>query len=497
MLDNLLNGLLLVLTFKGMLVLTIGVILGILVGAMPGIGPAPAVAIMLTFTYTMRPELALILLVSVYLASQYGGCISAITIGVPGDAGGAATVLDGYEFTKKGIPGKALGISLYSSVIGGFIGLIVLIFMSEILVKVALRFGPAEYFALGFFGLSIVSSITGRSVAKGFVAMFFGLFVAMIGLDPLVGCSRMTFGIPYLEDGLPLIPVLLGLFAVSEVFLVVEKINPLKAMQSKDLSDELPTLREMRKLGTTICRSSLIGIIIGAIPGAGASIASFVAYNEAKRFSKHPEEFGKGAPEGVAAPESANNASVTGALIPLLTLGIPGSATAAVLLGALMLHGLRPGTQLFTTNADVLYAMYWGLMIGNIIMLFIGVWGRKLWVKVVSAPSSLLMPLIFGLAVIGSYSINNDTTDVVVMFIFGLVGYLFKKKGLPVAATVIGFILADMVEMSFRRALTMSDGNLGIFFTQPIALLFIVLGIFSFVVPLMRERMKRKAAAND
>jgi len=488
MFEHFLLGMQLVLDPWILLTLFVGVIVGILIGVLPGIGPAPTVALLLPFTYTMTPLASLVLLCSVYLASQYGGSITSICIGVPGEASSAATILDGYALTKKGLPGKALGVSLVASCSGGLIGTILLIALSWPLVNFALRFGPAEYFALACFGLSIVSSVTGPSVAKGFIATFIGLFLATIGMDQLTGNPRLTFGIRNLIGGIELIPLLIGLFAVSEVFKGVEEIGPISL--ARNISSKLPNARELKSISGVTIFSSAIGTLVGTIPGAGATIASFISYNEAKRFSRKKDQFGRGCLEGVAAPEAANNASVCGALIPLLTLGIPGSATTAVMLGALMIHGLRPGQELFSASGGVVHGLFATLLIANIIMFFIGLIGTRLWIKAIKTPPAYLLPIIFIFAFIGAYSINNNPFDVWMMMLFGVIGYVFKKLDYPVVATVIAFVLEPLAEMSFRRALILSDGNVSIFFTQPISLFLIILAIISFLYPLLRSKSR-------
>ena len=488
MISNLILGFQVLLDPSVLLILVLSVMLGILIGVLPGIGPAPTVALLLPFTYDMPPLTSLIMLCSVYLASQYGGSITSIAIGVPGEASSAATILDGFALTKKGFPGKALGVSLVASCTGGMIGTLFLIALSWPLVNFALKFGPAEYFALACFGLSIVSSVTGPSIVKGFVATFIGLFLATIGMDQLTGNPRLTFGITNLIGGIDLVPLLVGLFAVSEVFKGVEEIATVSA--AKNISSKLPNLRDLRSIAGTTIFGSLIGTIVGAIPGAGATIASFIAYNEAKRFSKKRAQFGKGCLEGVAAPESANNASVAGALIPLLTLGIPGSATTAVLIGAFMIQGLRPGHELFMEKAQIVYGLFSSMLIANFVMFFVGLLGTKLWIKAIKTPPAYLFPIIFAFAFIGAYSINSNPFDIWVMMFFGFWGYLFKKLDFPVVATVIAFVLEPLAEMSFRRALILSDGNLGIFVTEPISLVLIILAFFSFVYPLIRSLKK-------
>ena len=353
LLTNLQGGLTYVLGVVPILTIILGVSMGIIAGATPGLSPSMGVALLVPFTYTMPPTLALILLVSIYIAANYGGSITAVTINAPGTPSSVVTSFDGYPLTKKGKPGMALGVSLVASTVGGIIGTLILILFSGPLAKVALDFHPAEYFALAIFGLSTVASLGGKNWIKAFIAAMFGLLLNTIGIDPISGVSRFTFGLSFLYDGFALIPALIGLFALSEIFKQLEHGN-LSSRGATDSTQEWPTIGTYWRLKITILRSSLIGTIIGIFPGAGATIAAFISYDVSKRFSKKPDEFGKGSLEGVAAAEGANSSSVGGALIPLLTLGIPGSASTAVLIGALMIHDLTPGPLLFKSNPEII-----------------------------------------------------------------------------------------------------------------------------------------------
>ncbi|MFH1410923.1 MAG: tripartite tricarboxylate transporter permease [Patescibacteria group bacterium] len=495
--DNLLIGINVAVTIKSFIAIGAGVLMGIFVGAMPGLNAATGVALLLPFTYGLDPSTAMILLCALYTAAEYGGSITAIAIGTPGTPAAVATTFDGYPLTKKGMPGKALGTSIIASTFGGIFSTICLIVLSVPLVKFALKFGPTEYFALGIFGLTIVSSLIGKSVIKGFIATMVGLMLNMVGDDEMTGFSRYLFGVAELFEGIPLVPVLIGLFAISEVFVIIEELSPMHRFREK-ISSALPTAREIRKMARVIIQSSIIGTVIGVVPGAGASVANLVAYAEAKRISKEPEKFGSGVLEGVAAPEAANNATVGGALIPLLTLGVPGSGTTAVLLGGLMLHGLIPGPQLFSRNPDVIYGLFVSLFIINFVMLFAGLLGTKLWTQVTATPKGILATLILAIAFIGSYGINNDMFGVWVMLITGLMGYLMRRFGFPVPPVVIAMVLGKMVETNLRRALLISDGSYKIFFTSPIAIGLFLLSFLSFFWPFIREhRRKKKLVMNS
>jgi putative tricarboxylic transport membrane protein len=492
LLQNLGYGFSLLLGWQPLVVVAIGIILGIFVGAMPGLAPSTGVALLVPFSYTMSPGLALILLVSIYLAANYGGSITAVLINTPGTPSAAVTAIDGYPLTRKGEPGKGLGTALVASTIGGTIGAIILIFFSVPLAKVAVKFHPADYFALAIFGLSTVASMAGKNVLKTFAAIVFGLFLNTIGMDPISGVERFTFGVDRLYDGFALIPALIGLFALSVVFAQFEEYQfGQKAI--KAISSKLPSVKEFWKIKLAIFQSSLIGTIIGIFPGAGATIATFISYDIAKRASKTPEQFGNGSLEGVSAAEAANSSSVGGALVPLLTLGIPGSATSAVLLGAFMIHDLNPGPQLFVNHPDIVYGIFASLIVGNVIMLMLGLLGTRFFVKVVTVPDSILYPMIFIVAVMGSYSISYSLFDVGACIGFGIIGWIFKRYGYPVAPVVLGIVLGKMIEENFRRAVMMDGWT--IFFTRKLSLIVLILGLLSFAWPLYQNYTRRKQDA--
>jgi len=362
-LSNLLNGIILVANWMPLLMVVVGTILGITVGVLPGLSPAMGVALLVPFSYGLDPLNALILLTAVYAAANYGGTITAIAINTPGTPSAIVSTFDGYPLTQQGQPGRALGASVIASTIGGIFGTLILIFFSAPLAKAALSFGPPEYFALAVFGLTIVSSMSSGNWIKAFIATLFGLLLNTVGMDPFTGYPRFTFGLAELSDGFSFIPALIGLFALSEIFLSMEKTNVVADLFKK-VSGKMPGVKEMWGMKRVITQSSVLGTIIGVIPGAGATIAAFISYNEARRTSKHPEKFGKGALEGVAASGAATSGSVGGALVPLLTLGIPGSASTAVLIGALMLHGLTPGPELFKSDANIVYGLFASLFFG-------------------------------------------------------------------------------------------------------------------------------------
>ena len=487
--ENLINGIHLLIGWEPLLVIISGVMMGILVGVLPGLSPAMGVALLVPFSYGLDPLFALILLVSVYSAANYGGTITAIAINTPGTPSAIVSTFDGYPLTQKGEPGKALGTSVVASTIGGFFGTIVLIFFSVPLAKAALSFGPAEYFALAVFGLTITSSLSKGNWIKAFMATLMGLLLNTVGMDPFTGYLRFTFGIPELVDGFSFIPALIGLFALGEIFLQIENSTEIKESLKK-VSGKMPKFKELWNIKWTIAQSSILGTLIGVIPGAGATIAAFIAYNEAKRISKHPEEFGKGAIDGVAASGAATSGSVGGALVPLLTLGIPGSAATAVLIGALVLHGLTPGPELFKGNAPIVYGIFGSMLIAYTAMFFFGFLGNQLWIKIIKAPKSVLYPVILAIAFIGSYSVGNSMFDVWSCFGFGIFGWILRRYNFPTPPVILGLILGFLAETNFRRALLMSDAS--IFFTRPISAIMLILAALSLIYPIAKPYFKRK-----
>ncbi|MHC4179755.1 MAG: tripartite tricarboxylate transporter permease [Planctomycetota bacterium] len=489
--DNLVFGFGTLMGWKPILIIAMGVVVGILVGAMPGLSPSTGVALLVPFSYTMSPALAVILLVSIYIASNYGGSITAVLINTPGTPAAAATALDGYPLTARGEAGKGLGMSLIASTVGGMFGTIILIAFAVPLARLAIGFHPADYFALAIFGLTTVGSLGGGNVAKAMVAVLAGLLMNTVGLDPISGVSRFTFGIDELYDGFSLIPALIGLFALSVVFSALEK-GQLGKRVVESVSGRFPTIPESFKVKYTIARSSVLGTIIGIFPGAGATIASFISYNLAQRTSKEPETFGKGAMDGVAASEAANSSSVGGALIPLLALGIPGSATDAVLIGALQLHDITPGPLLFETNPEIVYGIFASLLIANVVMLALGIFGVRIFAKVVEVPTSVLYPMILVIALIGSFAVRGSFFDVGACFAFGVVGWIFKRYGYPVAPVVLGIVLGGLLEENFRRAVMM-DGPT-VFLTEPLAATMLIVAAVLFAWPIYKNTKAKRAA---
>lgn len=489
--QHLQDGMQAVMGLQPLLMILFGVLLGIVVGVLPGLSPSIGVALLLPATYGLDPMSALVLLVSIYLAANYGGSITAIAINTPGTPGAVATTFDGFPLTQQGKPGLALGVSLVASTVGGLIGALLLMLFSIPLAKAALGFESYEYFALGVFGLTIISTLSGDQPLKGIMASLLGLLLAGIGYDPELPFSRFTLGFHQLNDGITFIPALIGLFALAEILHTIEKgWENSGERQSEGSSGRLPALGLLWKLRGVMARSSVLGTFIGSIPGAGGTIATFIAYDAARTTSRNPEEFGKGSLEGVAAPEAANNGSVGGALIPLLTLGIPGSASTAVLMGALMVHRLAPGPDLFQKQPDVVYGLYISLLLANLVMFAVGLGGNRLWVKIIAAPRSVVYPMIISLSFVGSFFVRNSLFDAGLCLVFGILGWILKRHGFPTAPVVLGLILGPMVEENLR--LSLARGDWIIFFTRPVAIFLMVLSLLSFFGPALQRRFRNR-----
>lgn len=485
--EMLLAGFASVLHWKSLMMVFFGVTGGIMVGSLPGLTATMGVALLVPFTFGLPINQAMGMLLGIFSGAIYGGSISAILIRTPGTPAAAATLLDGYPMAKRGEAGRALSMSVFASFVGGFTGALIMSFLSPQISKVALKFGAPEYFALAVFGLSIIISVSGNSIIKGIIAGFFGLLISTIGFDPISGFPRFTYGSMDLFEGPAFIPTLIGLFAFSEVFKGVETITSKQRVENK-LNRLFPEWKDIKASWRDILKSSIMGTFIGSIPGAGSDIAAFVGYSEAKRRSKTPENFGTGTIEGVAAAEAANNACTGGAMIPMLSLGVPGDAVTAVLLGAFVVQGLQPGPLLYRDHLDVVYAVFAAMMIANIVMFIVGSFGARLFAKVITVNRSILLPVIFVLSVVGSFSMRNSMFDVWVALIFGVIGYFLQRYNFPVSPILLALILGPMAESNLRRAMVISDGNPLVVFTRPISALFLVLGVVSLVSSVMRQR---------
>jgi len=484
-------------SMQAILGLILGVLGGIFIGVVPGLGATMGVAVLLPLTFGMEPAAALIMLSAVFTAAIYGGCITSILLHTPGTPANAASALDGYQMTLQGQGLRAIGAATIGSMVGGTFSAIMLLFLAPPLARASLVFSAPEFFLIALFGLTIIGSLAGDNMIKGLLSGLFGLAIGIIGFDQIYGVRRFTYGITALEAGISLVPALIGLFSISQVLILAEDLT--KKNEEKQVVGELsgrllPTLPEFIAQIPNIIRSSIIGLFVGVVPGPGAEIGGWLGYSEAKRFSKNRDQFGKGAIEGVWAAETANNATVGGALVPTMTLGIPGSAAAAILLGGMMLHGLIPGHGLFTTQADIAYAIIFGFMIANILMGIVGLLTAKYLVKVASAPTSVLAPSIVVLSVIGSYAINISLVDVTVMAVFGFIGYFMRKTGFATAPVVLAMILGGIAENGFKRAALMARGEnlLTFYMGRPVSAVLVLLIVFSLFAPFIMSFVQKK-----
>lgn len=482
-------------TLNCILMIAFGTLLGIIIGALPGLTATTGVAIFLPLTFYMEPVPALGFLVGIYCGGMYGGSITAILINTPGTPAGAATVLDGHPMAQKGEAYRALQMALYASTIGGLISCVALMFFAPLLASAALKFSYAEYFALGVFGLSIVAGLSNGNIFKGLLACCIGLFIGCMGMDPISGYPRLTFGVTSFLGGFQLIPVLIGIFAFSE--LIKQCAEKVRRKDEKEeifpVSGKSLTKADWKRSISPVIKGSLIGTFIGAVPATGGGTAAFLSYGEARRASKHPEEFGNGSIEGIAASESANNGATGGTFIPMLCLGIPGDSVTAVLMGALIIQGLTPGPTLFTDHADTVNGLYIALLIANIFMLIMGQVGLRWFYKVCLIPKEILQPIIFGLCLIGSYAANSNLFDVGTMLVFGLLGYLLIRAGVPMTPILLGLILGNITESNLRRGLIPTQGNFLKFINRPICLAILAITVFSLAFTIIRMLRDRKA----
>lgn len=475
----------------------IGVIGGIIIGALPGLGSTMGIALLIPISYGMNPTAALVMLTSLYTAAVFGGSFTAIMLHTPGTAASAATAMDGYELAKRGEGLRAMGISTVSSVTGGTLSGIALLFIAPPLAALSLRFSAPEYFLLAIFGLTIIGSLSADNMLKGLISGALGLAVALIGYDVQFGLPRFTYDVTALESGITAVCALIGLFSLSQVLIQAEEINnndvPKRIAELKGRF--WPTLKEYINLIPFIIRASIVGIIIGILPGAGGDIGGWMGYNEAKRFSKHKELFGHGSIEGICGSETGNNAVTGGALIPLMTLGIPGSSAAAALLGGLMIHGMQPGYDLFTKKAGITYAIIIGFICANLLMGIVGALFAKQVAKVANVKYSILAPIIVVLSVVGSFAIHMSYADVCVMAVFGFLGYLMRKFGFPTAPLVLAIILGPMAEDGLLRSLVMANGTplLSYYAQRPACLVLLAMIVASVFTPIFMTKLNKKA----
>lgn len=493
MLENILAGLHIVLALENFVAIFVGVAVGIVVGALPGMSGTMGVALALPFTFYMHPVTGILLLVGLYKGAIYGGSISAILIKTPGMASSAATVLDGFPLAQRGQAGKALNMALYASCIADFISNLSLILLTGFIAAFALRFGPPEFFALICFSLTIIAGVSGASLLRGLVSAALGLILATVGVDIIYGTDRFTFGTVNLMGGLGFIPVLIGVFAIPELLdQLLRGIN--RHDRIAQLRDVGLTWLEMRRSLLTICRGSVIGVILGAIPGIGAAPAAFLSYSEARRTSKRRDHFGRGELEGVAASESGNNGAAGATLIPLLSLGIPGDVVTAVILGAFMVHGLRPGPILFQQNLDMIYALFIGILFSSVALFVLAKLAIRGFSWIADISNAVLYPIVLVIIVYGTYAVNTSYFDLLVMTIMGLVGFAMLKFDVPPAPFLIAFVLGPLLEDHLRRTILLSRGDVSVFFRSEITWFFYALTAMTVVLIVRRQILEAKAA---
>jgi len=468
----------------------IGVLIGTLVGVLPGLGPVATISLLLPSTFHITPVSAIIMLAGIYYGAMYGGSTTSILVNIPGEAASVVTCLDGYQMARQGRAGPALGISAFGSFIAGTIAVIIIMLIAPPVAYFALKFGPPEYFSLMFLGLTVLTYLASGSMIKALMMACVGIYLGTIGTDIISGLERFTYGSYTLMDGLGLVPVIMGLFGISEVLVNIEQSLKRDIYETK-ISHLLPNLEDWKKSILPIIRGTFIGFFLGTLPGGGAVIASFGAYAVEKRICKHPEKFGSGAIEGVASPESANNAASQGAFIPLLTLGIPANVVMAILLGALMIQGIKPGPLLIKNHPDLFWGVIGSMYIGNLMLLILNLPLIGIWVKILKIPYPILFPLILLFCLIGSYSLNNNVVEMMIMILFGIVGYLMKKFAYEGAPLILAFVLSPLFENALRQSLIMSHGSFMIFLTRPISFIFFIASIFLLFSPLIPGLKKR------
>jgi len=481
---NLFYGFSVALQPEHIIVCFLGVLLGTLIGVLPGIGPLGAIAILLPATFRMSPVSAIIMLAGIYYGAMYGGSITSILVNIPGEAATVVTCLDGHEMAKQGRAGPALGIAAFGSFIAGTLGIVGLMIFAAPLAEFALKFGPPEYFGVIFLGMTLLMYLSRGSLLKGVMMAVFGLMISFVGLDPIEGSTRLTFNLLQLWDGIGIVPLAMGLFGIAEILINIEESAAPEVLKTK-IKNIFPNLSDWMQSKWAILRGSVLGFFLGILPGGGAIISSFISYGLEKRISKEPEKFGKGAIEGVAGPESANNSATAGAFVPLFTLGIPSNAVMALLFGALTIHGMRPGPFLMTNHPDLFWGVVCSMYVGNVMLLILNVPLIPLWVQVLKIPYKVLFPLILLFCIIGAYSVRSSIFDVHLTIIFGIVGYLFRKFDYEAAPLVLAFVLGPLFESNLRQSLTLSKGSFSIFFTSPISAVSIILAIVLLVIGFM------------
>lgn len=496
MFENLILGLKSIST-PGVQVMTLlGVLAGILVSCLPGLSATMAVALLLPFTFGLSPVSALLLLAGIYVGAMFGGAIPAILLSTPGTPAAVATTFDGYPMAQKGYAGKAISVACIASVSAGLFGVLVLALVAPPLAEFALKFSAPEYFAVAVFGLAVISSLSEGSILKAFASGMIGLLLAVIGMDPMTGFARFTFGSTSLLGGVSFLAVMVGTAAMAEVLFQIDQ--PVKELKQKF---EIGTLRlnkgDLQRMVKPTAIGCVLGVIVGIMPAAGANIASFVSWAQAKIWSKHPEEFGHGSIEGLTASEAGNNSVVGGDLVPMLTLGIPGDPVTAIMMGALILQGLRPGPMLFAARPEIVYGLFLGLIISNLWVLPLGLFGARFFGKMTSVPKPILWPTILALCVTGAYASEANMTPVYTLGLFGVIGYFMKKAKFPVAPLILGVLLGPIAEENLRRSLLMSEMDPTVFITRPISLVLLMIAALTLIWPWIQERYRRKVAERN
>ncbi|MDQ0351387.1 putative tricarboxylic transport membrane protein [Alkalibacillus filiformis] len=493
--EGILTGFEVALSLEGILFVLLGVFVGTFIGMLPGLGPISAIAIMIPITYGMNPTLALVMMAGVYYGAVFGGSTSSILLNAPGISGTVASSFDGYPMAQNGQAGKALAIAAISSFIGGSISVILLMAFAPMLSSVAISFGPPAYFALMLLGLTAIASLSEGSTVKALISAVIGFMVATIGIDPQTGTARYTFGSTNLLDGIDFLIIALGLFAIAEVGYLIINRHKKSITDAKQLGSLKLSKQDMKEIAGPSGRQSILGFVLGILPGAGATIASFISYISEKRLSKNPETFGKGAVKGLAAPEASNNAATSGSFVPLLSLGIPGSGTTAVMLGAFLVLGVQPGPMLMGDNPEIFWGIIASMYIGNVFLLILNLPLIPYIARVLTVPRPLLISLVVVFSLIGVYAISFSTFDLYLLLAFGVIGFLMRMFAFPAPPFILAFILGGMMEQSFRQAMTSSNGDISVFFTNNISLVLIILSVLSFAFPIIKSMRQNKKEA--
>lgn len=490
--DGIITGFQTAFSLEGILLLMIGVVVGTFIGMMPGLGPITAIAVMIPITFGMDPATALIMMAGVYYGAVFGGSTASILLNAPGISGTVATAFDGYPMAQQGKAGKALAIAAIASFTGGTVSVILLMLLAPALSSVAVAFGPPAYFALMFMGLTAISSLSEGSTIKALISAVIGIMLVTIGIDPQTGTQRFTFGNVNLLEGLDFLVIALGLFALAEVCTLVINRKDKSVENAHKLGSLRLTKKDVNEMKGPLTRQSFLGFLLGVLPGSGATIASFIGYISEKKIAKNPEEFGKGSVKGLTAPETANNAATSGAFVPLLSLGIPGSGTTAVMLGAFIVLGVQPGPLLMTDHPDIFWGIIASMYLGNVVLLVLNLPLIPYFAKVLKIPRPLLISLVIMFCIIGVYAISFNTFDLYMLLLFGVVGFLMRLFSFPAPPLILAFILGGMMENSFRQSLVSSNGSLMVFVNDPIALSLLIVGLLTFIFPLMGQLRKRK-----